>query len=99
MSSLILLLLSNAVTIRRDKSILFSRVVIIGLIFSSIIALNGLNIKAFEKGIGIYGGLFNVTTFTQTINIFIFLISAVILTLTAFYLEKFLSKSIHLFIN
>lgn len=88
MSSLILLLLSNAVTIRRDKSILFSRVVIIGLIFSSIIALNGLNIKAFEKGIGIYGGLFNVTTFTQTINIFIFLISAVILTLTAFYPRK-----------
>jgi NADH-ubiquinone oxidoreductase chain 2 len=32
--------------------------------------------------------LFNVTTFTQTFNIFIFIISAVILTLTAFYPRK-----------
>jgi len=32
--------------------------------------------------------LFNVTTFTQTFNIFIFTISAIILTLTAFYPRK-----------
>jgi len=87
-SLLILLLLSNAVTLRRDKSILFSRVVIVGLISTSFLALNNLFIKPLEKGIGIYGGLFNVTTFTQTFNIFIFLVSAVILTLTAFYPRK-----------
>jgi len=86
--SLIFLLVSNAVTIRRDKSILFSRVAITILIFSAIIGFNGLNIKALEKGIGIYGGLFNITTFTQTFNVFIFLISAVILILTAFYPRK-----------
>ena len=83
-----LLLISNAPTLRQDKSILYSRVVIKGLIFSSIIALNSFDIKAFEKGIGIYGGLFNITTFTQTLTIFIFLISAVILILTAFYPRK-----------
>lgn len=87
-SLLILLLVSNAVTLRRDKSILFSRIVIVGLIYTSFLALNNLFIKPLEKGIGIYGGLFNVTTFTQTFNIFIFLISAVILTLTAFYPRK-----------
>lgn len=87
-SSLILLLVSNAVSLRRDKSILYSRVVIKSLIFSSVIALNSLHIRPLEKGIGIYGGLFNVTTFTQTLNIFIFLVSAVILTLTAFYPRK-----------
>src|ERR1700710_2993807 len=87
-SLLIFLLLSNAVTLRRDKSILFSRVVIIGLISTSFLALNNLFIKPLEKGIGIYGGLFNVTTFTQTFNIFILLVSAVILTLTAFYPRK-----------
>ena len=86
--SLILLLISNAVTIRRDKSVLFSRIAIKILIFSSIIANNSLNLKALEKGIGVYGGLFNVTTFTQTFNIFIFLISGVILILTAFYPRK-----------
>ena len=79
-SSLILLLVSNAVSLRRDKSILYSRVVIKNLIFASIIALNSLHIRPLEKGIGIYGGLFNVTTFTQTFNRFMFLVSAVILT-------------------
>src|ERR1700709_1955585 len=87
-SLLIFLLLSNAVTLRRDKSILFSRVVIIGLISTSFLALNNLFIKSLDKGIGIYGGLFNATAFTQTFNIFIFIISAVILTLTAFYPRK-----------
>lgn len=87
-SSLILLLISNAITIRQDKSILYSRIVIKSLILCSIIALSSFNIKAFERGIGIYGGLFNITTFTQTFNIFIFLISAAILTLTAFYPRK-----------
>lgn len=86
--SLIFLLVSSAVTIRRDKSILFSRVAIQIVIFSAVIALNGLSIKALEKGIGVYGGLFNITTFTQTFNVFIFLISAVILILTAFYPRK-----------
>jgi NADH-ubiquinone oxidoreductase chain 2 len=87
-SLLILLLLSNALTMRKDKSILFSRVVILGLISTSFLAWNNLFVKPLEKGIGIYGGLFNVTTFTQTFNIFIFIVSAVILLLTAFYPRK-----------
>jgi NADH-ubiquinone oxidoreductase chain 2 len=87
-SLLIILLLSNALTLRKDKSILFSRVVILGLISTSFLAWNNLFIKPLGTGIGIYGGLFNVTTFTQTFNIFIFMISAVILTLTAFYPRK-----------
>lgn len=88
LSLLIFLILSNAVTSRQDKSILFSRVVIIGMVSSSYLALNNLYIQSLEKGIGIYGGLFNVTTFTQTFNIFLFIMSAVILTLTAFYPRK-----------
>jgi NADH-ubiquinone oxidoreductase chain 2 len=91
-SLLIFLLLSNALTSRRDKSILFSRLVIIALISTSFLALNNLFIKPLEKGIGIYGGLFNVTTFTQTFNIFILLVSAVILILTAFYPRKVFTK-------
>jgi NADH-ubiquinone oxidoreductase chain 2 len=60
----------------------------ISLIFSSFIALSSLNLKGLEKGIGIYGGLFNITTFTQSFNVFIFMISAVILILTAFFPRK-----------
>lgn len=91
-SLLTFLLISNAVTLRRDKSILFSRVVIKSLLFSSFLAFNNLFVLPLDKGIGIYGGLFNVTTFTQTFNIFIFLISAVILTLTAFYPRRVFLK-------
>lgn len=87
-SLLIFLLLSNAVSSRQDKSILFSRIVITGMISSSYLALNSLYTQPLEKGIGIYGGLFNITTFTQTFNIFLFLVSAVILSLTAFYPRK-----------
>jgi NADH-ubiquinone oxidoreductase chain 2 len=63
-------------------------VAIKSLLLASFLAFNSLYVKALEKGIGIYGGLFNVTTFTQTFNLFIFFISAVILTLTAFYPRK-----------
>ena len=85
---LINLLVSNALIIRRDKSILFSRIVIKSLLMTSFIAYNNLYLNPLGKGVGIFGGLFNVTTFTQTFSIFILLISAVILTLTAFYPRK-----------
>jgi NADH-ubiquinone oxidoreductase chain 2 len=85
---LIYLIVSNAVTLERDKSILFSRIVIKSLLYVSFIALNNLYIKPLDKGIGIYGGLFNVTAFSQTFHIFIFLLSALIITITAFYPRK-----------
>jgi len=80
--------LSNAVTLRRDKSILFSRVAIIVLIYCSILAITTLYITYIDTGIGLYGGLFHSTSTTQTFQIFIILISGVILQLTAFYPRK-----------
>jgi NADH-ubiquinone oxidoreductase chain 2 len=98
-SLLIILLISNALTLRKDKSILFSRVVILGLITASLLAWNNFFFKPLEKGIGIYGGLFHVTTFTQTFNIFIFIVSAVILILTAFFPRKVFVKEYSTFYN
>jgi len=86
--SILFVLLSNAVTLRRDKSILFSRVAIIVLLYSSLFALFSLFIKPLASGIGLYGGLFHATSTTQAFQIFIFLISAVILQLTAFYSRR-----------
>lgn len=96
---LIFLLVSNALTIRRDKSILFSRIVIKTFFLASFIAYNNIHIKALENGIGIYGGLFNVTTITQSFNIFILLISAIILSLTAFFPRKVYVKKYSSFYN
>jgi NADH-ubiquinone oxidoreductase chain 2 len=86
--SSLLLLLSNAVSLRRDKSILFSRIGITILLYSSLIALNSLYFIPLGGGIGLYGGLFNATNITQVFHIFIFLVSAVILQLTSFYPRK-----------
>ena len=83
--SILQLLLSNAVTLRRDKSILYSRVSIIILLYSSLLAFTSLYITYLDRGIGLYGGLFHATSITHIFHIFIFLISALILQLTAFY--------------
>ncbi len=86
--SLLFLLLSNAVTSWREKSILYSRQTILILLSSSLIALKNLDMPFLAEGIGLYGGLFHATPITQTFHIFIFFISAMILQLTAFYPRK-----------
>jgi NADH-ubiquinone oxidoreductase chain 2 len=84
--SILFLLFSNAVTLRRDMSILFNRIAIIALIYCilhDIISFSFLN-----KGIGLHGGLLQVTNLTQIFHIFIFFISILILQLTSFYPRK-----------
>ena len=83
--SILFLLLSNAVTLRRDKSILFSRISISILIYSVLLAISSLFFTYLDRGIGLYGGLFHITGITQIFQIFIFIISAFILQLTGFY--------------
>ena len=86
--SLLFLLLSNAVTFRREKSILYSRETILILVCSFLIALKNLDMPFLSEGIGLYGGLFHATPITQVFHIFIFFLSAIVLQLTAFYPRK-----------
>jgi len=86
--SLILLLLSNSITLRRDKSILYSRATITILIIATIISYDNLYFLFLNKGIGIFGGLFHATSTTNAFHIFILCISSVILLLTSFYPRK-----------
>ena len=97
--SLLFLLLSNAVTFRREKSVLYSRETIIILLLSCMVALKSLDISFLDEGIGLYGGLFHATSITQVFHIFIFLISAIILQLTAFYSRKVWVKNYASFYN
>ena len=85
-SSLLLVLLSNAVNIRRDLSILFNRIAILILIYCILHDMSSLSIVA--KGIGLHGGLLLVTNITQIFHIFIFLVTILILQLTSFYPRK-----------
>jgi NADH-ubiquinone oxidoreductase chain 2 len=83
--SIFLLLLSNAVTLRRDKSILYNRAAILILLYSSLSAFISLFIRPLNRGIALYGGLFHVTGLTQIFHIFIFGVCLIIIQLTAFY--------------
>ena len=61
---LIFLLLSNAITLRRDKSILYSRATITILLISAFIAYDNLFLLFLNKGIGIFAGLLHTHKFT-----------------------------------
>lgn len=91
--SILVLLLSNAVTFTCEKSILYSRETIIILLCSCLIGLKSLYISFLDKGIGLYGGLLHATSITQTFHIFIYFVSATILQLTAFYSRKIWVKN------
>lgn len=93
MTLLFNILISNALTLRRQKSILYSRLVMISLLLAVYLALNNLFIICLDKGVSIYGGLFHITPYTQLFNVFILVISAIILTLTSFYPRKTKEKA------
>lgn len=82
------LLFSNGLTIRPDTSILYSRIGLIIIFYSLFSALTSFHITYLEKGVGLYGGLFNITAITQSFQIFIFIISLLILLMTGFYPRK-----------
>lgn len=86
MVSILFLLVSNAVVSRRDISILFNRIAIISLIYC--ILHDFLSLSVLNKGIGLHGGLVYISNITQIFHIFIFIISILILQLTAFHNRK-----------
>ena len=84
-------LLSNAVSPKRESSILYSREAILVLLYSLLITFNFYT-TYLSKGIGIFGGLFQATSHTQAFHLFILVITTIILQLTAFYPRKVLNK-------
>lgn len=92
LSSIFLLLLSNSLSYRRDITILYSRIGILILFFCIYLSYNNLFITYLDNGIGLFGGLFYVSSITQWFHILIFIISLLILNMTGFYIRKFISK-------
>jgi NADH-ubiquinone oxidoreductase chain 2 len=83
--SILSLLLSNAVVLRRDTSILYNRVAILILLVGSLLIYNNLYTSFFFNGISLYAGLFYFENYTLVFTIFINILSIFILTLTSFY--------------
>jgi len=86
--SLIILLLSNSITLRRDRSILYSRATISILVIATLITYDSLYYFFLSAGIGIYSGLFSASSTTTLFHIFILFITSIILLLTSFYPRK-----------
>jgi len=88
LTSLLILLLSIAVTLRRDKSILYSRSSISILVIVFIINITNFNTNIVSTGISLYGGLFHLNSMGQVFQNIIYIISGIILLFTAFFPRK-----------
>ena len=86
LTSLLALLLSNAVNTRRDIAILYNRIVIFILVYCILNDMSSLTV--ITKGIGLHGGLLLITNITQIFHIFVFIVSIFILFVTSFYPRK-----------
>lgn len=64
---------------RQITSILFTRIATIVLIYSGALAFNAFYIQSIGSGIGLYSGLFQITTMSQQLDMFLLFIGAFIL--------------------
>lgn len=78
-TSILILIVAKALHSQYISSILFTRIAAIVFIYAGALSLNAFYIQSIGSGIGIYSGLFHVTTVTQFLDSFIFLIGALIL--------------------
>ena len=77
--SLLILIVAMALHSKFITPILFTRIVAIIFIYSGALSLNALYIQSIGSGIGLYNGLFHVTTISQLLDIIIFTIDFLIL--------------------
>lgn len=58
---------------------LFNRITSVVLIYSALLAFNGLHVESLASGVGIYSGLFHVTTVSLSVETFVLFIGALLL--------------------
>ena len=78
---------------RQVSPILVTRLATIVLIYSGALAFNAFYIQSIGSGIGLYSGLFQVTTITQHLDIFLLVIGGLILIPRPSLIEQSLSSS------
>ena len=78
----------NAISLRREFSIVSSRVAFIILLYSGIMCYDSLFVTYLDTGIGVFNGLFHSTATSHSFDLFIYIIAPTILLLTAFYARR-----------
>jgi len=90
--SIFFLLLSNSLSFRRDISIYYSRIGVVIQLYCIFFCYNNLFVSYLDQGVGLYGGLFNISSISIVFDILIFLLTLFILNLTSFYPRKYWSN-------
>nr|YP_010944299.1 NADH dehydrogenase subunit 2 [Blastomyces dermatitidis]YP_010944546.1 NADH dehydrogenase subunit 2 [Blastomyces gilchristii]WLW42175.1 NADH dehydrogenase subunit 2 [Blastomyces dermatitidis]WMB97393.1 NADH dehydrogenase subunit 2 [Blastomyces dermatitidis]WMB97408.1 NADH dehydrogenase subunit 2 [Blastomyces dermatitidis]WMB97422.1 NADH dehydrogenase subunit 2 [Blastomyces gilchristii] len=85
LTSIFSLLLSNSLGSRRDISLYYSRIGINMLIFCLFLSYTNLYVTYLDLGIGLFGGLFSISSITSVFHILILILTLLILNLTSFF--------------
>lgn len=97
--SLFLLLLSNSLTARRDMTIYYSRIGMAILLSCLYLSYRNFFLNYLDEGVGLYGGLFNISPITIIFHNLIYLLSSIILCITGFYPRKYISNNSQIISN
>ena len=73
------ILMANTLYSSTITPTLLTRITSITLLFSAALSFNALYVQAIGSGLGLYSGLFHVTSVTQALEVFVFIIGAFIL--------------------
>src|SRR6266498_4536744 len=78
---LLTLILSITFSSLRTNAIYYNRVTIIVLLYSATLAYTILCVEPLDSGVELFGGLFQVTTLTLSMDVFICLVGTLVLLL------------------
>lgn len=81
-SGLFILLFISAISAKRINGIIINRAAALILLYSFILSIYTLNVSIIGSGVGVYGGLYQVTVLSKVIEGFIYLLGAMILSNT-----------------
>lgn len=77
---LFILLLVSAISSERINGIIINRAAALVLLYSFILSVSTLNVSIIGAGIGVFGGLYQITVVSKIVECFIYLIGAMILS-------------------
>src|SRR5947208_8960513 len=86
---IIIFILAIGLLSSQISTINFNRVAIIVLLLSGVLAFHAMWVGQLGSGVGIFNGLFLVTAVTQGIDLFIYIVSALVLLISETQVQKY----------
>src|SRR4051794_6556300 len=86
---IIILILAIGHLSSQIETINFNRVAIIVLLLSGVLAFHAMWVGQLGSGVGIFNGLFLVTAVTQGIDLFIYIVSVLVLLISETQVQKY----------